>query len=570
MQNRGFIRVFTVCLVLAAIYSLSFTYFTSKANRDADKYATEKANGDNNAYAMYQKQFLDSLSQQKDYYNFLWLRKFSLNECHQHELNLGLDLKGGMNVTLQISTRDLITNLSSDGENDTMLVNTLNLADKYEQEAGETYITAFGKAFEELYPNNFMRTMFVANEDMMGKINYNSSNSEVLEVLEKEEQTAIENTFNVIRTRIDRFGVTQPNIQNIGGGRILIELPGVEDRERVRELLESSAQLEFWETYNNSEVYQILFSINNTLAAMNKTQESTKEEVKEEAAPAKEEAKADSTELSLKEQIQQGDTTAVDSAQMMAQNAEEFKKANPLFALLTPNIDREGHVGYGPIVGYANSIDLEKIDSIFAMPAIKAILAENAPELKLTWSKKSDNGFYTLIALKDADLDGHASLEGNVVVDARPEFSDKGGGASVRMVMNSEGAKEWKRLTKENIQRSVAIVLDGYVYSYPTVQSEIGDGISSITGDFTIAQATDLANILKSGKLSARARIMNAEFVGPSLGKESIRTGILSFIFAFILVLIYMIFYYRKAGAVASVALLLNLFLIFGVLASLG
>ena len=570
MQNRGFIRVFTVCLVLAAIYSLSFTYFTSKANRDADKYATEKANGDNNAYAMYQKQFLDSLSQKDDYYNFLWLRKFSLNECHQHELNLGLDLKGGMNVTLQISTRDLITNLSSDGVNDTMLVNTLNLADKYEQEAGETYITAFGKAFEELYPNNFMRTMFVANEDMMGKINYNSTNSEVLEVLEKEEQTAIENTFNVIRTRIDRFGVTQPNIQNIGGGRILIELPGVEDRERVRELLESSAQLEFWETYNNSEVYQVLFSINNTLAAMNKTQEPTKEEVKEDAAPAKEEAKADSTELSLKEQIQKGDTTAVDSAQMMAQNAEEFKKANPLFALLTPNIDREGHVGYGPIVGYANSIDLEKIDSIFAMPAIKAILAENAPELKLTWSKKSDNGFYTLIALKDADLDGHASLEGNVVVDARPEFSDKGGGASVRMVMNSEGAKEWKRLTKENIQRSVAIVLDGYVYSYPTVQSEIGDGISSITGDFSIAQATDLANILKSGKLSARARIMNDEFVGPSLGKESIRTGILSFIFAFILVLIYMIFYYRKAGAVASVALLLNLFLIFGVLASLG
>ena len=278
MQNRGFIRVFTVCLVLAAIYSLSFTYFTSKANRDADKYATEKANGDNNAYAMYQKQFLDSLSQQDDYYNFLWLRKFSLNECHQHELNLGLDLKGGMNVTLQISTRDLITNLSSDGENDTMLVSTLNLADKYEQEAGETYITAFGKAFEELYPNNFMRTMFVANEDMMGKINYNSTNEEVLDVLQKEETTAIENTFNVIRTRIDRFGVTQPNIQNIGGGRILIELPGVEDRERVRELLESSAQLEFWETYNNSEVYQILFSINNTLAAMNKTQETAPKE----------------------------------------------------------------------------------------------------------------------------------------------------------------------------------------------------------------------------------------------------------------------------------------------------
>lgn len=565
MQNRGFIRVFTVCLVLAALYSLSFTYFTSKANRDADKYAKEMAGDDNIAYAAYQKQFLDSVAQQDDYYNFFWLRKFSLNECHQHELNLGLDLKGGMNVTLQISTRDLIKNLSSDGDADTMLVSTLNLADKYEQEAGETYISAFGKAFEELYPNNFLRTMFVANEDMMGKINYNSTNKEVLDVLEAEEATAIENTFNVLRTRIDRFGVTQPNIQNVGGGRILVELPGVEDRERVRELLESSAQLEFWETYNNSEVYQVLFSINNTLAAMNKVDEPTKDTV-----AAKAEAKADTTELSLKEQIQQGDTTSADSAQMMAQNAEEFKKANPLFAYLTPNIDREGRVGYGPIVGYASSNDVEKVDSILAMTEIKEILLENAPELKLTWSKKADNGIYTLIALKDVDLDGHASLEGEVVVDARPEFTDNGGGASVRMVMNSEGAKEWKRLTKENIQRSVAIVLDGYVYSYPTVQGEIADGISSITGDFTIAQATDLANILKSGKLSARAHIMNAEFVGPSLGEESIRTGILSFVFAFILVLVYMIFYYRKAGTVASVALLLNLFLIFGVLASLG
>ena len=566
MQNRGFIRVFTVCLVLAALYSLSFTYYTSKANRDADKYAKEMAGDDNIAYATYQKQFLDSLSQQKDYYNFFWLRKFSLNECRQHELNLGLDLKGGMNVTLQISTRDLIKNLSSDGDADTMLIKTLDLADKIEQEAGETYISAFGKAFKQLYPTNFLRTLFVANEDLLGKINYNSTNEDVLKVLEAEENSAIENTFNVLRTRIDRFGVTQPNIQNVGGGRILVELPGVEDRERVRELLESSAQLEFWETYNNSEVYQILFSINNTLAAMNKV------EAEKEPAATAEKAEADTTskDLSLKEQIQQGDSAAVDSAQMMAQNAEEFKKANPFFARLIPNIDREGRVGYGPVVGYASSIDVAKIDSILAMPEIKAILLENAPELKLTWSKKAENGVYTLIALKDVDLDGHASLEGDIVVDARPEFSNTGGGASVRMVMNSEGAKEWKRLTKENIQRSVAIVLDGYVYSYPTVQSEISDGISSITGDFSIAQATDLANILKSGKLSARAHIMNAEFVGPSLGKESIRTGILSFIGAFILVLIYMIFYYRKAGAVASVALLLNLFLIFGVLASLG
>lgn len=568
MQNRGLIRFFTVCLILAALYSLSFTFYTSKANRDADAYATERANGDNNSYAFYQRQFLDSLSQQDDYYNFFWLRKFSLNECRSHELNLGLDLKGGMNVTLQISSRDLILNLSSGGETDTMLVNTLNLADKYEQEAGETYLTAFGRAFEELYPNNFMRTMFVANEDLLGKITYNSTNEEVLAVLEKEEATAIENTFNVIRTRIDRFGVTQPNIQNVGQGRILVELPGVEDRERVRELLESSAQLEFWETFNNSEVYQVLFSINNMLAAQNAAEapDTTK-------TVAKAEVKADTTAkdtsaVSLQDQIKQASET--DSAKIVAESAEEFKKANPLFALLTPNVDREGRLGYGPIVGFANKAALEQIDSILARPEIKSLLQESVPELKLAWSKKAENDVYTLIALKDIDLDGHASLEGDVVVDAGPEFSNQGGGASVRMVMNSEGAKEWKRLTRENISRSVAIVLDGYVYSYPTVQSEISDGISSITGDFSIAQATDMANILKSGKLSARANIMNAEFVGPSLGKESIRTGILSFIAAFFLVLIYMIFYYRKAGAVASVALMLNLFLIFGVLASIG
>ena len=213
---------------------------------------------------------------------------------------------------------------------------------------------------------------------------------------------------------------------------------------------------------------------------------------------------------------------------------------------------------------------MAKIDSILATTEIKTILLESTPELKLTWSKTEENGVYTLIALKDADLDGHPSLGGDVVVDARPEFTDQGGSASVRMVMNSEGAKDWKRLTKENIGRSVAIVLDGYVYSYPTVQSEIGDGISSITGDFTIAQATDMANILKSGKMSARAHIMNAEFVGPSLGKESIKTGMLSFIFAFLLVLVYMIFYYRKSRSRSKYRLFLNLFLIFGVLASIG
>ncbi len=559
MQNKGFIRVFAILLVLAALYSLSFTYYTWKASRDADAYA----HGD----AQKRKEFLDSLTQVDDYYNFLGLRKFSYSDCQQHELNLGLDLKGGMNVTLQISIKDMIMNLSNEGEDDTVLMKTLQRADVLERSSKEEYVTLFGKAFAELYPNKSLRTLFIANEDMQSKITFNSTNEEVLAVLSSEAKAAIDNSFNIIRTRIDRFGVTQPNIQNLGGGRILVELPGVQDQDRVRDLLQSSAKLEFWETYNNSEIYSVIFEINKTLAALNALKEN-KDTVKK----AKEVSKADTTkktELSLKEQLKQ-DTTKLAKADS-TKSKEQIQKENPLFSRFIPNISQDGRPGIGPVVGFAQKSDLAAIDSILRMPEVREIIDANAPELKLTWSKKSnDNGFYSLVALKDLDRDGKASLEGDVVVDARPEFSQMGGSASVRMVMNSDGAKEWRRLTKENIQRSVAIVLDGYVYSFPTVQTEIADGISSITGNFTIPEATDLANILKSGKLSAAAEIINAEFVGPSLGKESINKGIISFLVAFVIVLLYMFLYYQKAGLVANIALLLNLFLIFGVLASLG
>ncbi|OQA98756.1 MAG: bifunctional preprotein translocase subunit SecD/SecF [Bacteroidetes bacterium ADurb.Bin217] len=559
MQNKGFIRVFAILLVLAALYSLSFTYYTWKASKDADAYAQ----GDTQK----RKEFLDSLSQVDDYYNFLGLRKFSYADCQQHELNLGLDLKGGMNVTLQISVKDMILNLSNEGADDTILIKTLQRADVLERESKEEYVALFGKAFAELYPNKSLRTFFIANEDMQTKITFNSSNEEVLAVLSAEAKAAIDNSFNIIRTRIDRFGVTQPNIQNLGGGRILVELPGVQDQDRVRDLLQSSAKLEFWETYNNSEVYQVVFEINKALAALNtlkETKDTTKTTAKAVTADT-----VKKEELSLKEQLKQ-DTTKLASADS-TKSKEEIERENPLFSRFIPNISQDGRPGVGPVIGFAQKSDLATIDSILAMPEVREIIDASAPELKLTWSKKAnENDFYSLVALKDLDRDGKASLEGDVVVDARPEFSQMGGSASVRMVMNSDGAKEWRRLTKENIERSVAIVLDGYVYSFPTVQTEISDGISSITGNFTIPEATDLANILKSGKLSAAAEIMNAEFVGPSLGQESISKGMISFLVAFFIVLLYMLLYYQKAGLVANIALMLNLFLIFGVLASLG
>lgn len=559
MQNKGFIRVFAILLVLAALYSLSFTYYTWKASKDADAYAQ----GDTQK----RKEFLDSLSQVDDYYNFLGLRKFSYADCQQHELNLGLDLKGGMNVTLQISVKDMILNLSNEGADDTILMKTLLRADVLERESKEEYVALFGKAFAELYPNKSLRTFFIANEDMQTKITFNSTNEEVLKVLSTEAKAAIDNSFNIIRTRIDRFGVTQPNIQNLGGGRILVELPGVQDQDRVRDLLQSSAKLEFWETYNNSEVYQVVFEINKALAALNtlkETKDTTKSTAKAVVADT-----VKKEELSLKEQLKQ-DTTKLASADS-TKSKEEIEKENPLFSRFIPNISQDGRPGLGPVIGFAQKSELAAIDSILAMPEVREIIDATAPELKLSWSKKAnENDFYSLVALKDLDRDGKASLEGDVVVDARPEFGQMGGSASVRMVMNSDGAKEWRRLTKENIERSVAIVLDGSVYSFPTVQTEISDGISSITGNFTIPEATDLANILKSGKLSAAAEIMNAEFVGPSLGQESISKGMLSFLVAFFIVLLYMLLYYQKAGLVANVALMLNLFLIFGVLASLG
>ncbi|MCK9562297.1 MAG: protein translocase subunit SecDF [Bacteroidales bacterium] len=570
MQNKGFIRVFAVLLVLASLYSLSFTFFARKAEKDA----TEYAQGD---FAKKQ-QFMDSIESLKSYYNFLGLRKFTYKECQAREINLGLDLKGGMNVMLQVSARDMILNLSDKGERDTMLLNTLDRAEEIERTSTDDFITIFGAAFQELYPNENMRLLFLGNEDIKNKINFRSTNQEVLKVLSEEADAAFSNTYNIIRTRIDRFGVTQPNIQRVGKRRILVELPGVQDQERVRDLLESSANLEFWETFNASEVLELLFEINLLIADLNKI--NTENDVVKDTDDTADKTEisqinidtAQTEELSLKEQLKlEQDSLGIADTQD-EETMEKMKEENPLFYYLTPNISRDGRAGFGPVVGYTTEINIRYVDSILALPEVKDLIAELNPELKLSWTRKAEeNGFYSLVALKDYAATGKPALDGKSVVDARPMFSQNvSTTASVQMTMNSEGAREWRRITRENKERSVAIVLDKYVYSYPTVQNEISDGISSITGNFTIAEATDMANILKSGKLSAKADIISAEFVGPTLGQESINSGMSSFIIAFFLMLIFLLWYYQKAGFVASIALLLNVFLIFGVLASLG
>ncbi|MDR2962568.1 MAG: protein translocase subunit SecDF [Bacteroidales bacterium] len=557
MQNKGFIRVFTILLVLAALYSLSFSFLTWKANRDADTYAQGNEQR--------RREFLDSLTRLDSYYNFLGLRKFSYTDVQKHSLNLGLDLKGGMNVTLRISIEDLILNLSNEGKQDTILMKTLARANELERTSREDYITLFGRAFHELYPTGNLRTLFNANDAMGTKITYQSTNEQVLQVLGSEAQAALDNSFDIIRTRIDRFGVVQPNIQNLGNGRVLVELPGVVEQDRVRDLLQSSAKLEFWETFNASEVINVIFEINNTLADLAKVGNKAREEVQIDTAT--------SIASEVKEEQSEKQLLAADATDTQAQGKSQadIQRENPLFVYLVPNISQEGYPGYGPLVGFAQKTNLPYIDSLLNLPEIQTLLQEMAPELKLAWGKKANSqGFYELIALKNVGGEGNPALGGDVVVDARPEFSNTGGGASVQMVMNAEGTAIWRRLTGENKGRSIAIVLDGYVYSYPTVQNEIPNGISSITGNFTIAEATDLANILRSGKLSAATRIEFAEFVGPTLGQESISKGLMSVVLSLIFLFIYLFFYYRKAGLVANIALVLNLFLVFGVLASLG
>lgn len=571
MQNRGAILTLAVLFFLVSIYQLSFTWVASNVRKEAKQYA--------HGNVKKEKEFLDSIAT-VPVYNFLGIKDFTYRDVQERELNLGLDLKGGMEVVLEVSVEDIIRSLAN-YSTDTTFNKALKLAKKMQNNSQEDFVTLFGKAFKQIDPNGRLAAIF-NTLDLKGKINYNSTNEEVLKVIREEVKSAIDNSFNVLRTRIDRFGVTQPNIQKLDiAGRILIELPGVKDPERVRKLLQSTARLQFWETYDNKEIYPYLLKANETIAELNKikkekknsktqqdTVQTSKSEKNTNPIAKTDTAESDTSGNSLLAKL---DSTKTGNNDTTLSQQDKLLRDYPLFAVLHPMVSRDGkEVMEGASVGIALTKDTAKVNHYLSLPQVKAILP---PNVKFLWTVKpikgNDNA-YELVAIKITTRDGRPPLTGDVITDARPEFGNNRATAEVSMTMNAQGAKIWARLTKENIGRQIAIVLDNYVYSFPVVQSEIKGGRSSITGNFTVQEAQDLANVLKSGKLPAPAHIIEEAVVGPSLGKEAIRAGLISFIIAFIVVLLYMIFYYAKAGIAADIALLTNMIFIFGILASLG
>lgn len=563
MQNKGAILTFAILLAAVCLYQLSFTFKARQVEKDAREYAQGDPTKEFN--------YLDSISGE-EVYNFLGLKKFTFKEVKELELNLGLDLRGGMNVTLEVAVDDLIRALSNYNNDETFNA-ALQRAKEMQRGSQEDFVTLFGQAFEEIDPNARLASIFLTLE-LRDKININTTNSEVLNVIRRETDAAIDNAFNIIRTRIDRFGVAQPNIQQLQTkGRILVELPGVKDQNRVRTLLQGTAMLEFWETYENQEVYPYLLQANERLREMQQANNTTRESADPEVTETEtrdNEATAEqdtSEESSLLAELEAG----TDTTGSGLDNLEDFRKEFPLFAVLNPSTDQQGQLFPGPAIGIAHSRDTAKVNEYLNREQIRSIFPR---DMMFRWTANSidDAGnFYRLIALKANTRDGRAPLDGDVIVDARQDFDQFGSNPEVSMTMNSEGAKTWQRLTKENIGKSIAIVLDGYVRSFPTVQNEISGGRSSITGLESIEEAKDLANILKSGKMPAPARIIQEEIVGPSLGQEAINSGMYSFLIAFALVLIYMLFFYsRNAGLSANVALISNMFFIIGILASLG
>ena len=569
MQNRNFIRIVAVVFALICLYQLSFTWIADNVEKDAVEYAE---NYNENEREAKEKQYLDSINSEEVY--DIFIAKYTYADCKQRELNLGLDLKGGMNVTLEVMVIDVLKALSNNSS-DEFFNTSISNAIKAQEDSQEDFVTLFGAEYEKLSPNNGLAVIFTSQ--LKDKVKINATNSEVLDVLKIEVEDAISRSFNILRSRIDRFGVTQPNIQRLEtAGRILVELPGIKDPERARKLLQSTAQLEFWETYEYSELFQSLENVNTylrqTASATDSVQlddnSSTNTNAIEEST---EESEDDISALLEDDNLLadlETDSLATDSAEELS--FEEFAQNNPLYAVLYPNVNQQNQIQPGPVVGFCAVKDTSVLNNYLNDPSVMKFFPV---DVKFAFTVKpydTEKRFIQLVALRVTNRDGKAAMEGDVVTDASQAFGQYNSSAEVSMSMNQEGAKQWKRLTAENIGKSVAIVLDGFVYSYPTVQSEISGGRSSISGDFSVNEAKDLANILKSGKLPAPARIIEEAIVGPSLGEEAISSGLTSFIFALLLVLFYMIFYYNRAGIVSNVALLANIFFIFGVLSSLG
>ena len=549
MQNKGIVIVTAVLLTLASIFYLSFSAATNYYDKQAAKLTDPVA----------QQDYKDSVK---------YLGIYSYQNCLETQIGLGLDLKGGMNVILEISVPDVVDMLA-DHKKDADFVKSMNEAKAEEETSQDDFISLFIKAFHKNAPNRRLAEIF-ATQQLQGKVSPQSNDKDVEKALRAEVQSAIDNSFNVVRTRIDKFGVVQPNIQKLEGqdGRIMVEMPGIREPERMRKLLQGSANLEFWETYNAEEIVPFLTQLDARVAnegtdvkadSTVKAAEPAAEEVKAE------EAKADTAKAEAKFQVKKEADKAGVAANNEAQMAEA-KKLHPLLAMLQTTGS-----GSLSLVGYANVRDTAEIDKIIYSELAKQIIPSDC---KLLWSAKPEDGLnskniFGLYAIKVTSTSGRAPLEGDVVTDASDQFNHLTGAPEVSMSMNTEGARRWAALTKANVGKAIAIVLDGVVYSAPRVNGEIDGGQSSISGNFTIEDTKDLANTLKSGRMPAPARIVQEEVVGPTLGAQSIQQGIISFIIAFVLLMIYMLLMYNIIpGMMANLALLVNIFFTLGILTS--
>jgi len=544
MQNKGLINTFAILFGLVSLYSISFSFSTNKVEKKAFEYAnTIVANGNGKEVAKVERQYLDSVANDTNLYFGL----YTYNDIKEKSINLGLDLKGGINAILQVSVKDILKGLSNDSKNE-----VFNQALDAASEAQKTETKPFIDIFFEKFTDISKGTAKLGDPDIFGnkslqeKINFNMSDNEVMPLIEEEVSNSISTAFRVLRTRIDKFGVTQPNIQRIGkSGRILIELPGAKDIHRVQKLLQSTAELQFWEVYTNQEVAQFFISANTKI---------------EELLAAEAGDVTDSTETedkSITELLGGDDPT-------------EAATKNNLFSVFSPNIPQSQEY-ISSVVGLASLKDTAKVNEYFRMKKVRALLPANLKYVKFLWDAKprKDSEVISLYAIK-SNRNDQAPIEGDVINDAVQTFDQLGINPEVSMSMNSSGSKLWSKMTTANVGKFVAVVLDDYVYTAPRVNDAITTGRTSISGQFDINEAKDLANVLKAGKLPAKAHIVQSEIVGPSLGKESIDKSISSFGLALVLVLLWMLFYYGKAGVFADIALSINILFIFGVLTAFG
>lgn len=541
MQNKGALKFLAIMLAIACAFQLSFSFVTHSVRSDAAKIAAGNS--------AVEQAYLDSMKSQVVYN--LGLVKYTYAECQEKEINLGLDLQGGMNITLEIAVEDVLTALSNNST-DPAFVQAMADAKKAMRNSTDDFITLFANAYRNVAPEGRLAAIFGTYE-LRNKITPESTNEQVIRVLRESCDAAIANSYNVLSTRIDRFGVVQPNIQRVGNtGRILVELPGIKDPERVRKLLQGTASLEFWTTYTAKELLPMMMQANQEVAKLMAAATDTTANTASEqttAAPAAN----DTTDLLANLGTAQGENVP---------DGMETAQATSLFSIFQPMED-------GGVIGMAQSYDTAQVNTYLNMPQVRSLFPR---DVRFMWSIKGIKGnptVFELYAIKGSS-DGRPALDGSVITDAVGQYGQTGSAAEVSMSMNATGAKVWARLTADNVGRYIAVVLDGYVYSCPIVNGEITGGHSQITGDFTIAEAKDLANILQSGRLPAPAQIIQEAVVGPSLGQESINAGMTSFVLAFVLVLIYMLFFYHTAGFVANIALLANLFFLFGVLVSFG